>query len=68
MALLTKGTVWEAGVDFEDVDFVVLDGELDVHEAADFEFEGEQFCLSGDLFEDVGLDRHGGSEQALSPE
>ncbi len=32
-----------AGVDFDDVEFFVLDGELDVHEATHFKFDGEFF-------------------------
>ena len=48
MALPTKGTVrLGAGVDFEDVDLVVLDGELDVHQAADLEFFGHEGDCDG---------------------
>ncbi len=54
MALETKGTVREgAGVDFEDVDLAVFDGELDVHEADDVEFLGEHQRVAADFVEDV---------------
>ena len=49
-----------AGVDFDDVEFFVLDGELDVHEAADFEFDGEFFRGLADGDSHFFADRKGG--------
>ena len=48
-----------AWVDFDDVEFVVFDGELDVHEAADFEFLGESFGSDEDFVFDFVAEGEG---------
>ena len=47
------------GVDLKHVDLVVLDGELDVHEAHDIERAGELNRLAFQVGDDVGFERMG---------